>query len=179
MSLKDKWNDIVNGETDVSAQPINEIAHQVIKNEEDIEKLKNMSSQNVSFENTVLGGVDKSVTISDFAIKPIKIKTAIPNTNVVIVSYDANGTIVEASGIFTDSNGEYVYNPNAQEKTVEFSGVICDFTITYYTDINAIIEQVNKNTEDIAQLEENMGDIGSALKRIIEIQNQYIGGDDV
>ena len=76
--------------------------------------------------------------------------------------------------VVTDSNGEYTHTPNGEEKQIEFGGVICDFTVTYQVDINKVIEQVDKNTEDIASLSKLSEDFESALDNAIALCDTYI-----
>ena len=143
---------------------------------------KNLPSQDVSFEKTVSGTTDDGVSISDFALSPIKIKTAQPNRCVNILAYGYDGSLLGISNVDTDSNGEYVYNPIEEEMRIEFCGAVCDFTVTYEVNINKVIKQVDKNTEeiffieeDIAELEKDVGDIETALDSIIAIQNKLLG----
>lgn len=124
--------------------------------EQFIEEIKKvMPSQSVGIEKTVSGGIGKDVSIKDFIIATIKIKTIAPNTNVIIIIYDENHS-PDAYGIFTDENGEYEYLPPENAHHITFYCGSCDFAVTYQVDINAVIEQVDKNTEDVDALSEKV-----------------------
>ena len=57
--LRDKWKDLIDGESDVRADDINIIAHQVMDNEESIENIsKSIGTANTELESILAGGVD-------------------------------------------------------------------------------------------------------------------------
>lgn len=142
------------------------------------EKISNSGgggSADLSLEKTVSGNAVTSVTISDFAIAPIKIKTVVPNANVTVIASGESG-LLGINTVITNSNGEYELIPTGEETTIEFGGAFCDYTVTYQVDINKVIEQVDKNTEDIVDIKASVGDFETALDNAIALCDAYING---
>ena len=142
--------------------------------EQFIEEIKKvMPSQSASFEKTVSGTTSDAIGIENFVIAPIKIKTVEPNALMTVLYNDENMNHLGMDTIYSDNNGDAIFTPTEEVGYIWFS-VICDFTVTYQVDINKVIQQVDKNTQDIASLNKLSEDFESALDNAIALCDAYI-----
>lgn len=56
MALKDNWKDLVNGESEIDANPINEIANSVIELEDSLGSIDDALDSIIALQNSLIGG---------------------------------------------------------------------------------------------------------------------------
>lgn len=92
MALKDIWKDLQdavagdeNSGSELTVTPINNIAHSVIKNEDDISKIKDLDTADVEITDDVLT-ISRELLIKDGALQINRITSATIKDEVLILN---------------------------------------------------------------------------------------------
>ena len=56
MALKDKWQDLIDGESEVVVEPINDMAHSIIELEEDMGDIDTALDAILTIQEGIIGG---------------------------------------------------------------------------------------------------------------------------
>lgn len=170
MALKDIWKDLQNATEgiagsgdDVSAEPINMIAHAVIDNEINLAgKVDKVDGKGLSTEDYTTAEKEKLSGLANY-----------DDTELVNLINDK----IDKSAITTVVNAESKDNeiPTAQAAFEHAEGVYYRLNPRVTETENSIVTLTNR----ISSVEVSIGDIDTALDSIIAIQNELIGGGTV
>ena len=122
MSLKDNWDDLIDGESEVVVKPINDIAHAVIEAEGNIQDIKNNYRQTVA--NALKGSASGEAVVLE-GVSPIEhslgVKVSSKNLldfkNITIaynpasgITYNKSDTAIEINNDGNTYNGSVTFN---------------------------------------------------------------------
>lgn len=170
MALKDDWKDLQNATEgiagsgdDVSAEPINMIAHAVIDNEINLAgKVDKVDGKGLSTEDYTTAEKEKLSGLANY-----------DDTELVNLINDKIDKSAITTAVQYESTDEQIPTAKAAWQAVDNAVSFLDRKIT---DTETSVDTL---TNRISSIEVSIGDIDTALDSIIAIQNELIGGGTV